>query len=172
MQTIHEPHGPVPAATMPSAWRRRPIARYAREWLVPVMLRIALATPFWKSGTLKWDGFLTLNETAITLFTDVFQLHLPGGPYPLPAPAVLALLTACAEVALPVLLVIGAATRCAAAGLLMMTCVIQLTVPDGWPVHVTWAAMALGIVAWGPGRLSIDSMLSHGAGRRTTRQVI
>jgi putative oxidoreductase len=29
-------------------------------------------------------------------------------------------------------------------------------VPDGWPVHVTWAAMALGIMAWGPGRISLD----------------
>ena len=32
-----------------------------------------------------------------------------------------------------------------------MTLVVQLTVPDGWPVHVTWAAMALGIMAWGRG---------------------
>ena len=26
-----------------------------------------------------------------------------------------------------------------------MTLVVQLNVPDGWPVHVTWAAMALAI---------------------------
>jgi putative oxidoreductase len=32
-------------------------------------------------------------------------------------------------------------------------------VPDGWPVHITWAAMALGIMAWGPGRLSLDHWL-------------
>jgi putative oxidoreductase len=37
-----------------------------------------------------------------------------------------------------------------------MTLVIQLTVPDGWPLHVTWAAMALGIMAWGPGRIALD----------------
>ena len=29
-----------------------------------------------------------------------------------------------------------------------------MTVPEGWPIHITWAAMALGIMAWGPGRLS------------------
>jgi hypothetical protein len=30
-----------------------------------------------------------------------------------------------------------------------MTRVIQLTVPDGWPLHITWAAMVRGIMAWG-----------------------
>jgi len=34
-----------------------------------------------------------------------------------------------------------------------------LTVPDGWPIHITWAAMAFAIMAWGPGRLSIDHAL-------------
>jgi putative oxidoreductase len=61
-----------------------------------------------------------------------------------------------AEILLPVLLVLGLATRLAALGLLAMTIVIQLTVPDGWPLHLTWAAMALGIMAWGPGRISLD----------------
>jgi putative oxidoreductase len=37
-----------------------------------------------------------------------------------------------------------------------MTLVVELTIPDGWPIHITWAAMALGIMAWGPGRLSLD----------------
>jgi putative oxidoreductase len=56
--------------------------------------------------------------------------------------------------------VIGLATRFSALGLLVMTIVVQLTVPDGWPVHVTWAAMALGIMAWGPGRLSLDHLIA------------
>src|SRR4029077_16661157 len=38
----------------------------------------------------------------------------------------------------------------AATGLLFMTLIVELTVPDGWPIHITWAAMALGIMAWGP----------------------
>jgi len=41
-----------------------------------------------------------------------------------------------------------------------MTCIVELTVPDGWPVHITWAAMALGIMAWGPGRLSADQVIA------------
>ena len=62
-------------------------------------------------------------------------------------------------------LVLGLGTRFAAAGLLLMTCVIELTVPDGWPIHFTWAAMALGIAAWGPGLISIDGLLGDRANR-------
>ena len=64
-----------------------------------------------------------------------------------------------AEIVLPVLLVLGLATRLAGLGLLLMTLLVQLTVPDGWPIHITWAAMALGIMAWGPGRISLDHLI-------------
>src|SRR5215468_1195931 len=66
--------------------------------LVQFGLRIALAVPFWRSGVLKWDGFLQINDTAVTLFTDEFMLHLPGGPYPFPAPTVVAFLSGSAEI--------------------------------------------------------------------------
>jgi len=135
--------------------------------LVQFVMRLALAIPFWKSGSLKWAGFLKLNDTAVTLFTEEFMLHLPGGPYHYPAPAVMAFLSGCAEITFSVLLVVGLAARFAALGLLVMTLIIELTVPDGWPVHITWAAMALGIMAWGPGRVSIDHLASRIFGLRT-----
>jgi putative oxidoreductase len=128
----------------------------AQPSLTQFVLRIALATPFWRSGINKWDGFLQLNDTAVLLFSDEFKLHLPGGPYSFPAPEAMAFLVASAEILFPALLVLGLVTRLAASALLAMTLVVELTVPDGWPVHVTWAAMALGIMAWGPGRLSLD----------------
>jgi putative oxidoreductase len=135
------------------------VQQLAQPWLVQLVLRLALAVPFWKSGILKWHGFLQLNDTAIYLFSQEFQLHLPGGPYPFPAPAVVAFLSGCGEVTFPVLLVLGFGTRFAAVGLILMTCIIELTVPDGWPIHLTWVAMALGIAAWGPGKISIDYLL-------------
>lgn len=144
---------------------RRAVERLAQPWFVQLVLRLALAVPFWRSGILKWHGFLQLNDTAIDLFTEEFKLHLPGGPYSFPAPAVVAFLSACGEVGLPVLLVLGLGTRFAAVGLLLMTCIIELTVPDGWPIHITWAAMALGIAAWGPGRVSIDYLVGDRANR-------
>ncbi|WFU12758.1 DoxX family protein (plasmid) [Rhizobium sp. CB3090] len=131
----------------------------AQPSLVQLVLRVGLAVPFWRSGILKWDGFLQLSDTAVELFTSEFMLHLPGGPYPFPAPAVMAFLSGSGEVVFSMLLVLGLATRFAATGLLVMTAVVELTVPDGWPVHITWAAMALGIMAWGPGRLSLDYLL-------------
>src|SRR5882724_12474357 len=81
----------------------------ARPSFVQLVLRVALAVPFWRSGILKWDGFLQINDTALTLFTDEFMLHLPGGPYPFPAPAVVAFLSGSAEIVLPILLVVGLA---------------------------------------------------------------
>ena len=138
----------------------------AQPSLAQLMLRLALAVPFWRSGILKWDCFFQLNDTAIDLFTDEFKLRLPGGPYDFPAPAVMAFLSGSGEIIFPVLLVLGLGTRFAATGLLFMTCIVELTVPDGWPIHITWAAMALAIMAWGPGRLSIDHALSRLSGLR------
>lgn len=137
------------------------IQAVAQPSLVQLVMRLALAVPFWKSGILKWSGFLQLSDTAVTLFTDEFMLHLPGGPYHYPAPTVMAFLSGCGEVTFPVLLVLGLGTRFAALGLLVMTAIVELTVPDGWPIHITWAAMALGIMAWGPGKISIDHWLGQ-----------
>lgn len=134
----------------------------AQPDMVQFVLRIALAVPFWKSGILKWSGFLQLSDTAVTLFTDEFMIHLPGGPYPFPAPTVFAFLSGSGEILFPILLVLGLATRFAALGLLFMTVIVELTVPDGWPIHITWTAMALAIMAWGPGRVSLDHAIRRG----------
>jgi putative oxidoreductase len=96
-------------------------------------------------------------------------IDVTGGPYDFPAPAVMAFLSGCGEIIFPVLLVLlvlGLGTRFAALGLLFMTCIVELAVPDGWPIHITWAAMALAIMAWGPGRLSIDRALCRLPGLR------
>ena len=140
------------------------ISAIATPSLTQFVLRCSLAVPFWRSGVNKWDGFLQLSDTAVLLFSLEFQLHLPGGPYPFPAPAVFAFVAGSAEILLPILLVLGLATRLAALGLLVMTLVVELTVPDGWPIHVTWAAMALGIMAWGPGRASLDHLIGRRKG--------
>lgn len=137
----------------------RLIQTLAMPALVQFVLRLALAVPFWRSGLLKWDGFLRINDTAVTLFSDEFMLHLPGGPYHFPAPTMMAFLSGCGEIMFPILLVLGLGTRFAALGLLVITVIVELTVPDGWPIHLTWAAMALGIMAYGPGNISLDHLL-------------
>ena len=130
---------------------------WVAAFIAPPLLRVALAIPFLRSGLTKWDGFLSLSPAAQYLFEEMFKLHLFGGVYSFPAPDLVAWIDAVAEILLPCLLILGFATRLSAFGLLMMTAVIQLTVPDGWAnFHLPWAALAVAIIALGPGVLSLD----------------
>lgn len=136
-------------------------------FLAPPVARIALAVPFLKSGLTKWSGWFSIAPSADFLFESMFQLHLFGGTYSFPFPDVLAHLDAVAEVALPILLLAGLATRFSALGLLVMTGVIQLTVPAGWAnFHLPWAGLALSIMAMGPGPLSLDRVIARRSRRR------
>lgn len=127
--------------------------------VAPPVLRVALAIPFLKSGLTKWDGFLSLSPAASYLFEDEFKLHIFGHAYDFPMPALFAYLDGVAEIVLPLLLVVGLATRFSALALLVMTAVIQLVVPEGWAnFHLPWAALAVAIMALGPGRLSLDHL--------------
>ncbi|WP_245330373.1 DoxX family protein [Bradyrhizobium sp. AS23.2] len=137
------------------------VARLAQVALVvaPPVLRIALAVPFFKSGLTKWDGFLSLSPAASYLFEDEFKLHIFGHAYDFPFPAVFAYFDGLAEIVLPVLLILGLATRFSALALLVMTGVIQLVVPEGWAnFHLPWAALAVALMALGPGKLSLDHL--------------
>ena len=120
-------------------------------------VRIWLAMPFWNSGLTKWVSFPTqLGSSVQFLFEYEFMLHLPGGPYPMPFPSVMAWLSGMGEIILPVMLVAGFLTRPAALGILAMTLVIQLTIPDAWGIHLQWAVAALLILIVGPGLFSVD----------------
>jgi putative oxidoreductase len=130
-------------------------------------LRIALAIPFWRSGLTKWDGFGSLSLGARYLFEEEFRLHLFGAAIPYPAPLLMAWLAGVGELLLPILLVLGLATRYAALGILVMTAIIQLTVPDGWlAYHLPWAVMALVLMRYGPGAISLDRATTHLMARR------
>lgn len=139
------------------------LERYAPRLapLALLALRFALAVPFFRSGLTKWDGPGQISSSALYLFSEEFRLHLFGYELPYPAPALMAHASGIAELLLPILLVLGLGTRVAALGLLVMTAVIQITIPDGWAnFHLPWAAMALALVAYGAGPLSVDRVLS------------
>jgi putative oxidoreductase len=146
--------------------RANPIARLTEALfgLVPIsltmlVLRIALALPFLRAGQTDWDDWFVLSFGVKARFADL-RLHLFGGEYPFPNPDLMALAAGVAEVALPVLLIVGLGTRYAALGLLVMTGVIQLSFPEGWAnFHLYWAAMALSIMTFGPGRIALDRLL-------------
>ena len=156
-----------PAASAPARAVHALLAWFAAigAALAPPVLRIALAIPFFRSGMTKWDGF-SLSSSAVYLFENEFKLHLFGAAYAFPLPTAAAFLSVTGEIVFPVLLVLGLGTRLAALGILAMTAVIQLVVPDGWlTYHLPWAAMALALIAIGPGALSLDRLVA-GATRR------
>ena len=132
-----------------------------------LLLRLAIAIPFWRSGLTKWDGFLSLSPGARYLFTEEFRLHIFGQAFAYPAPLTMAFLAGLGEVILPVLLVLGLGTRFAALGILAMTAVVQLTVPDGLVnFHLPWFAMALALVVYGGGTLSTDRAIGLATANR------
>jgi hypothetical protein len=64
----------------------RAIQFIAPPSLVQLVLRFALAVPFWRSGILKWDGFLQLNDTAVTLFHRRVEAASSGRALSIPCP--------------------------------------------------------------------------------------
>lgn len=128
------------------------------ESIALLLLRVALAGVFWRSGQTKVveGSFLSIDPSQYDLFASEFS-GLPLDP-------VLAVpLTAYAEHIFPILLFFGLATRVSAGALLVMTLVIQFFVfPDAWwPVHSLWAAMAAILIARGGGLFSLDAMLAR-----------
>lgn len=128
---------------------------------VQLVLRVAVAIPFWNSGLTKWAAWLQLSDGALYLFSEEFKLHVFGQQVAYPLPKLMASAAAVGEILLPILLVLGLGTRFAALGILLMTAVIQLTIPDGWAnFHLPWAAMALAVMRYGPGRASVDHLIT------------
>lgn len=123
------------------------------ESLVLLLVRIALATQFWRSARTKVEdgSLLTISDTTYFLF---------GEEYGMPFPELTGTIATYAEHILPVLLVIGLATRFGAAGLLVMTMVIQLFVyPEAWwTVHILWTALAVVLIARGGGIFALDRL--------------
>jgi putative oxidoreductase len=124
------------------------------ESVVLLGARIGLAGVFWTSARTKVEGYLTLTESTFALFREEYKL-------PLLPPDLAAYLGTYAEHALPLLLVLGLATRFAALGLFMMTLVIQVFVyPAAFlNVHAGWFALALLLIARGGGKFSLDWLL-------------
>lgn len=125
------------------------------ESLALLLTRLALAGVFWRSARTKVvDGTtLQIDDTQYYLFED----------FGLPIPTDIAVpLTTYAEHFLPMLVALGIATRFGAAGLLVMTMVIQIFVFPGawWQTHILWAAMALVLISRGAGIFSLDALVT------------
>ncbi|KQY82485.1 hypothetical protein ASD35_25865 [Pelomonas sp. Root1444] len=122
--------------------------------------RLYVAQVFFMSGLTKLRDW----SSTLALFNDIYQV-------PLLPPALAAYLGTTGELVLPVLLVLGLATRFAGAGLFVVNlmAVLSLMADDLTPAaqaqHTLWGVLALAIALWGAGRWSVDRVLSIRAGR-------
>lgn len=115
------------------------------------LFRLSVAEVFWSSGLSKLDSW----QITVVLFRDEYRV-------PLLPPEFAAMLATAVEIAAPVFLVFGLATRLATLPLLGMTLIIQTFVfPESWPVHLTWAAMLGFILTRGPGAISLDHLIAR-----------
>lgn len=132
-----------------------PLRHIAHNFGAPVLdlaMRLYLGNAFWKSGILRFQDWQN-GQFSKQIFLFQHEHPVPGLD-----PAMAATLTTGAELILPVLLVLGLFGRFAAAGLLVMTAVIELTYGH-FDVHILWAFLALNLFIRGPGKLSLDSLI-------------
>jgi len=97
-----------------------------------------------------------LKDAALQLFAA----HFPGTTVPA---AVTAGIFTWAEFILPILLVIGFATRYAATFLLVLTVLMQIYLAPGalWSLHAYLIGLLLVLMSCGPGELSIDAIIRY-----------
>ena len=147
-------HSTAPAADngIRAVWNK--LADTLTAWItlsaLALISRMGIAAVFFFSGRTKVDGFLTVNDSAYSLFREEYQV-------PVIPPEIAAHMAAYAEHLFPLLLVLGLFTRFSAFALLGMTAVIQIFVyPDAWPTHLLWAGPLLFLIARGAGTVSLD----------------
>lgn len=136
--------------------------------LQPVALlaaRLYVAGVFWKSGWLKLTGW----SSTLDLFREEYRV-------PLLSPDVAAIAGTFGELFFPALLVIGLFGRIGALGTCVVNAVAVISyshvlLSEGLEAalgqHVLWGVLLLGLLVFGPGRLSADAWLE---GRAAARQ--
>lgn len=151
----------VAIASRPTEWLNGAIT----EGIALLFTRVALAGIFWRSARTKVEdgSFLTIKDTTFYQFSDA-----PFNQVPLINGDLGAYVTTYTEHLLPVLLLLGLATRLGALGVLGMTLVIQTFVfPEmavWWQTHILWVAMALVLIVRGGGLFSLDRLVGHRLG--------
>ena len=116
--------------------------------------RLYVAKIFFLSGLTKLRDW----SSTLALFHDVYQV-------PLLPPALAAYLGTAGELALPVLLVLGLASRFAGAGLFVVNLMAALSLsaddfsPAAQAQHSLWGVLALAILLFGAGRWSADRVI-------------
>ncbi len=119
--------------------------------------RIYVGLIFWNSGTAKFSDM----EETVELFdpAEDGEFVISFLPESLP-PEIPAYMATVGELVLPIMLFIGLLTRFGAAGLLIMTVVIQFFVPGFEDhQHYLWMIILAMLIGYGGNKLSLDYWL-------------
>lgn len=127
------------------------------EALAPLLdlgIRLYVANVFWKSGLTKFQSW----DTTLALFENEYHV-------PLLSPELAAALGTATELSFPVLLALGLAGRFSALVLFALNIVAVVSYPDlneaGLKDHLYWGILLAVTALHGPGRLSLDHVLSR-----------
>lgn len=145
-------------AIAPLLRHSQPATRWLERWLQPVALlamRVYLARVFFLAGLTKIEDW----DTTLFLFSEEYRV-------PLLSPAVAAVLGTAGELLLPPLLLLGLAGRFAALGLFVLNIMAVISywhALEGSAVefHLQWGLMLLLLLAAGPGKLALDSLIKR-----------
>jgi putative oxidoreductase len=129
------------------------------EWggsLLSLAIRVYVGWQFFKAGWIKISDW----SATLALFHD--EYHVPVLP-----PDLAAVMGASGELIFPILLLLGLISRPAALGLFFVNLMAVISYPElftfecpaGLQDHFYWGALLLVLMAFGPGRLALDSWL-------------
>ena len=158
-----------------------------QAWIFSVILlvpRVYIALPFWNAGQIRlqsWSSqtYLFQCETPVPLLPPTVARWLGIEPLPYLEPTIAAYVTVMGELTLPVLVVLGLFGRLSSLGLAVMAAVIFFFVggPEFVGVdpncfieeenfianfieQVPWMIMGVMLFFTGPGKLSLDALLT------------
>jgi putative oxidoreductase len=131
------------------------------EWggsLLTLAIRLYVGLQFFKAGMTKISSW----DSTLFLFRDEYSV-------PLLPPEVAAVAGTFGELVFPVLLFIGLFSRPAALAMFIVNAVAVISYPALFEFacpaalndHITWGALLLVIVAFGPGRISLDRLIAR-----------
>ncbi len=136
--------------------------------LAALVLRVVMARVFFATGQEMIDGpkrQLRGYDYALTLPAQVrdetlrlFETKFADSPF---SPKLMAYVVSYADFILPILLVLGLATRFAAVALVLLVVLIDRYLEPGtfWSLHIYWYAIFLVLMSGGAGAISFDYVI-------------